>query len=745
MTQDNRVHVYHSVCRICHGGCLARLYVRNGRLIRVKPEKGSPFNLGQMCVKGLSTPEMMYHPSRLTTPLKRIGNRGAGKWEQIEWEQAMEEIAYHIRDLSQAFGPECIAIGQGTGRHHFMHVIRFANALGTPNWYEPGLANCLVPRITACQITHGGFVTADYYGKILPKIIIFWGHNPLISGPDGELSFPAKRALNAGAFGIAIDPRRSETAKRCGMWLPVRPGTDAALALAMIHVVIHENLFDTDFVEKWTTGFNELKHHVVSCSPEWASGLTGIPEPDIVRTARLYATHKPGVIEWGVALEHTPNAFQTVRAIAILRGLTGNIDIPGSDILGMNILRPYPVLRNALSPEQSRKRIGASEFKLLGGYRAVLPSAHIPGIFSAILTGKPYPVKAVLNFGSNPLLTIPNPRTIHQALMALDLFVVADFFMTPTAALADYILPAAMWPEVNQTIELPFVSDNAVLAQQRVVTVEKCRQDEEVLIDLSRRLSLPGSGDSLEDILDYRLSSLDVTFQQLKDLTMIYPPHEYRKFEKQGFRTPSRKFEFYSHALKRMGYDPMPCYQEPPESPLSQPALATRFPLVLTTGSRRKEFFHSEHRQIRSLRSRRPRPLAEIHPNTANVRGIKDGDSVVISSPRGRIRMTASLITDIREDMVNIEHGWWFPEKGPPEFGVWDANANLLTSGAPPYDTALGTYQLRALLCEIEKADSTPDINSGAMNSNSNYTITDDSVLNSTKKTASFISGEQCE
>ncbi len=705
MMKTDDIRSYLSVCRICHGGCLARLYVKNGRLIRVKPEPGSPFSHGQMCVKGLTTPEMMYHPSRLMSPLKRTGKRGEGGWEKIGWDQALDEIADGIRNITETFGPEAVVLGQGTGRHHYMHVIRFANMLGTPNWYEPGLANCFIPRITACQFTYGGFVTADYYGEKTPETILFWGHNPLVSNSDGELSFSVKKAMHAGAVGIAIDPRRSETAKRCQVWLPIRPGTDAALALAMIHVIIYDDVYDKDFVENWTTGFDRLKSHVRDYTPQWAAQITGISATDIIETARRYALNKPGVIEWGVALEHTPNAFQTVRAVALLRGITGNIDIPGGDILGMNILNPYPVLRDKLPPEQSRKRIGGSEFKLLGGFRALFPSAHIPGVFSAIVTDVPYPVKAILNIGANPLTTVANPRLVHQALMKLDMLVVADFFMTPTAALADYILPSAMWPEIDHIVELPFVVENAVFAQQKVAQVGECRQNEGILDDLAKRLSLPGSEESFEDILDYRLLPLGVTFRQLTERSFVYPPHEYRKFEKKGFRTPSKKVELYSRSLDRLGYDPLPDYKEPPESPVSCPELSDRFPLILTTGSRRKEFFHSEHRQIQTLRAKRSMPLAEMHPETAATRGIRNGDVIWVISPRDRIRMVACVTEDIRKDVVNIDHGWWFPEKDGPDFGVWESNANLLTSDRPPYDPAFGTYQLRALLCNIEKVN----------------------------------------
>lgn len=701
----NKEKILRSVCRICHGGCGALLSVKDGKLLKVKPNPDSPFNRGQMCIKGTATPEIMYHPSRLLSPLKRNGDRGSNQWKEISWDTALTEIANRLDYIRQESGPESISLGQGTGRHHFMHVIRFANSLGTPNWYEPGLANCLLPRITVSKLTYGGFVVADYYGKVTPKTILFWGHNPVITGPDGELSFPVKKALQDGSFGIAIDPRRSETARMCQMWLPIRPGTDAALALAMAHIIINEGIYDKEFVEKWTKGFSELKEHVSMYTPQWAEAISGIPSDTIIAAARRYAIDKPSVLEWGVAIEQNTNSLQTVRSVALLRALTGNIDIPGGDILGMNILRPYPVMANHLPKGMRQKRIGAEQFKLLSGFRSFIPSAHIPGLFRAMRTGDPYRIHALLIFGGNPLVTVANSHEVHESLTRLDLLVVTDLFMTPTAALADYVLPAAFWPETNQIIELPYVAENAVFAQQKVAQVGQCRQDEEIMIDLARRLHLPGSEETLEDILNHRLEPLGVTFKDLKRKKMVYPKHEYRKYQKKGFRTPSKKIEFYCRALERLGYDPLPTYKEPPESPINQPDLAREFPYVLITGSRRIEFFHSEHRQIQSLRKRRPHPTAEIHPITANKHGIANEDWIYISAPRGRIKMKAVITEDIQKGVISIDHGWWFPERNGPDFGVWESNANVLTSNDPPYDPAFGTYQLRGLLCSIEKVN----------------------------------------
>jgi len=677
--------------------------VENGRLIKVKGDSESPLSKGWMCIKGMATPEIAYHPLRLTEPLRRIGSKDHGKWEKASWDEVLDEIASKVDAIRKKSGPEAIAIGQGTGRHHYLHVVRFANALGTPNWYEPGLAQCFIPRITVCHLTYGDFVVGDYYGQVPPRCIVFWGHNPLVTGPDGELSFVVRRALEQGAEGIVIDPRCSETGKKCALWLPIRPGTDAALALAMIHVLIKEKIFDQDFVERWTVGFEALKEHIAPFTPEWAGAITSIPAKDIVKATRIYATHKPAILEWGVAIEQSTNSLQTVRAIALLRALTGNIDIPGGDILGMNVIEAYPTLKEKLPKEMLKKRLGADHYKLLGGWRAWMPSAHIPTLFKAMRTGEPYRIRALLIFGNNPLMTVANAKEVYHSLKELDLLAVSELFMTPTAALADYILPAASWPEVDQVIAYPLVARNVVMAQQKVIQVGQCRQDEWMMDELSKRLNLPGSEESLEDIMDYQLHPLGITFQDLKKQGFVYPPHQYKRYEKDGFRTPSKKVELYSKSLERMGYDALPTYKEPPESPLGSPELAEKFPYVLTTGCRRLEFFHSEHRQVESLRRKRPDPMVEIHPKTAMNHHIEQSDWVIVSSPRGSIRSKAFITEDIHPNVINVEHGWWFPEKGGPDFGFLESNANVLTSNDPPYDPAFGSYQLRGLLCHIKK------------------------------------------
>lgn len=695
--------VVKSICRVCHGGCGALVHVEDGRVITVKGDPKSPISRGWMCVKGLKSPDIANHPDRLKYPLKRAGGRGENRWTQIGWPEALDEISNRIDDIRKTHGPETIALGQGTGRHHYMHVVRFANALGTPNWYEPGLAQCFIPRVTVSHLTYGGFVTGDYYSSIKPKCILFWGHNPLVTCADGELAPAVKRVMTEDCATIAIDPRRSKTAKRCKTWLAIRPATDAALALAMINVIISEGLFDKEFVADYTTGFTLLQAHVARYTPEWAEAITWIKAEDIVKTSRTYAMSKPAVLDWGLGLEQNSNSLQTVRAVAILRAITGNLDIPGGDIMGMNILKGYPILKDKLPPEASKKRIGGEEFKLLSGWRAYMPSAHIPGLFRAMTEGVPYKIRSLLIFGGNPLLTVSNPRKVYEALNSLDFLCVTDLFMTPTARLADYVLPAAFWTEIDHVQGFPLVAENYAYAQTAITHTAECRQDEWIIDELSKRLSLPGSDMSYKDIYAHQLSPVGLTHNELACKGYHTPPHKYKKYLEHGFRTPSKKVELFSSVLKRMGYAPLPEYAEPPEGPISSPELLAEYPFVLITGSRSVEFFHSEQRQVASLLRLHPHPFCELHPTAAASAGISEGDWTVVSTMRGEAKFKAHVTEDIHPNVISVEHGWWFPERALEPESLWESNANCLTADVPPYDPAFGSYRLRGLLCNIRR------------------------------------------
>lgn len=679
------------------------LHVRDDRLVKIEGDRESPLNHGRLCPIGTVTLDLVYHPDRLKYPMRRVGARGSGKWERISWDRALDEISERLLSIREEFGPEAIAMGTGTGRHHIRWVSRFGHALGTPNWCEPGFAQCFHPRVNTCLLTFGDFPVSDYTGDVAPELIMFWGHDPTNSGPDGETRFNVHEALAHNPKTIVIDPRQTDLAKRADVWLQVRPGVDDALALSMLNVIIEEELYDKPFVARWTHGFDALRERVKGYSPEWAEPITWVAAEKIRAAARLFAATRPALLEWGCAIEHTPKCIQTVRAVSMLPALTANIDIPGAWVFGMHGLGRFPSLIENLTPEANAKRLGADRFKLLGGEGADSPAAHIPTLLQAMREGKPYPVKAFLVFGNNTLSTYANSARVYESLIKLDFMVCADLFMTPTAELADIVLPAASWPELNQLAGLPTIAANVVLAQQKAVRIGECKSDEEIFVELARRMKLPVGTETVEDVLDAQLAAgtLGITFDELKRRGFVKLPFKYRKFENGGFKTPTGKIELYSTRLEALGYPPLPYYEEPPESPLNTPEIARDYPLVLTTGGRIPFFFNSEHRQIANLRKARRHPLAEIHPATAARYGIANGDWIWVETRRGQIQQKAKLTTGIDPRVVHVEHGWWFPEEPAPEYGIWKSNANLLTDNQPPYDPAMGTYQLRGLLCRI--------------------------------------------
>jgi anaerobic selenocysteine-containing dehydrogenase len=703
--QAEETRILKSVCRSCHGGCGVLLHVRDGKLIKVEGDRESPLNHGRLCPIGTVTVDLVYHPKRLHYPLRRQGPRGSGQWQRVSWDEALDEISERLLAFRRDFGPESIALGTGTGRHHIRWVSRFGHALGTPNWCEPGFAQCFHPRVNTSILTFGDFPVCDFTGETPPQCMLFWGHNPVNSGPDGETRFNVHEALAHQPKIIVVDPRQTELAKRADIWLQVRPGADDALALAMLNVLIGERLYDEPFVNRWTHGFESLAERVREHTPEWAEPITWVKADAIRAAARLFARTRPAMLEWGCAIEHTPKCIQTVRAVSMLPALTGNIDVPGGWVFGMHGLGRFPSLIENLSPETNAKRLGADRFKLLCGEGADLPAAHIPTLLQAMREGKPYPVKAFLIFGNNTLVTYANALQAREALMKLDFIVCADLFMTPTTELADIVLPAAAWPELDQLAGLPTVAANVVLAQQKAVQIGECKSDEEIFVELARRMKLGVCTEEVEDVLNSQLRAggLGITFNELKQRGFIKVPFKYRKYENGGFKTPTGKIELYSTRFEQMGYDPLPSYREPPESPLATPEIAKKYPLILTTGARIAHFFNSEHRQIETLRKAHRYPIVEIHPQTAAPLGIESGDWVIIETRRGRICQKAKLTSGIDPRVIHAEHGWWYPEISDPEHGVWRSNVNVLTDNQPPYDPAMGTYQLRGLLCRIER------------------------------------------
>jgi anaerobic selenocysteine-containing dehydrogenase len=690
--------VVKSHCRMCHGGCGVLVYTKNGRVAKIAGDPDCPINHGTLCSKGLASAQLVYHPDRLTYPVRRVGPKASGKWERISWDEALDTIAERINSYKVSSGAESIVMGYGTGRENEAAIYRFANLLGTPNVLTAGHF-CYGPRIATSILTCGTNPIVDYENN--PKCIMVWGNNIVISNPDEYKGEPFSVALSKGAKLIAVDPRMTRIAARADVWLQLRPGTDSALALGMLNVIVKEGLYDKAFVENHVYGWEPFVKRVNEYPLDRVEEITWVPREKILQAARLFATTKPAGIQWGVAIEQQINCADNDRLLMALMGITGNIDVPGGQVLFQT-----PRIRNVghfgahrmLPDVQREKRLGGERFRLAGNFGMINPKC----VWDAVLTEKPYPVKMLFFISSNPLMTRANAREVYRALQKVDFMAVSDFFITPTAELADIVLPSATW------LEMDYIGDfwkrhGYLLPRRKVIQVGECRSDHEMLNDLAHRV---GQGehwwDNFEQALDWILAPMGITWKDFRKMDYIRGERIEQKYNLKGFSTPTRKFELYSTLLEKLGYDPLPQYREPLESPYSKPEWSEQFPYILITGRRLPGFFHSENRQLPWARELHRDPVVEIHPDTAKKEGIREGDWVVIESPRGKVRQRAKLFEGMDPRVVSAEHAWWFPERKDPGHGWDESNINILTDNAyENCDPAMGATHIRTLLCRI--------------------------------------------
>jgi len=700
--REMEVYGYDSVtrshCRMCHGGCGVLVYTRNGKAVKISGDPDCPINHGTLCSKGIASTQLAYHPDRLTYPVKRIGPKGSGQWKRISWDEALDTIASRILKYKEKFGAESIVMGYGTGRENEAVIYRFANLLGSPNVLTAGHF-CYGPRIATSILTCGTNPIVDYEND--PKCIMVWGNNLVISNPDCYKGEPFSVSLNKGAKLIAVDPRLTRIAARADIWLQLRPGTDTALALGMINVIVNEELYDRGFVEKYVHGWEPLVNRVNEYPLDKVARITWVPKVKIREAARLFATVKPAAIQWGVAIEQQITCADNNRALMALMGITGNIDIPGGQMLfkSPEIINVGRFGAHRMLPEeQKKKRLGGDRFRLAGNFAIINPKC----VWDAILQEKPYPVKMLFFISSNPVITRANAKEVYRALEKVEFMAVSDFFLTPTAELADIVLPAATW------LEMDYIGDfwkrhGYLLPRRKVIQVGECRSDHEMLNDLGHRV---GQGeywwDTFEGGLDYILEPTGITWKEFKKTDYMRGEVRYEKYKQTGFSTPTRKFEIFSTVLDSWGIDPLPQFTEPPESPYSTPELYKKYPYIIITGRRLPGFFHTENRQLPWMRELHRDPVVEIHPDTAKKEGIREGDWVVIESPRGSIRQRAKIFAGIDPKVVSAEHGWWFPEIKDPGHGWEESNINILTDNSyEACDPAMGATPVRTLLCRI--------------------------------------------
>lgn len=702
----------------CHGGCGVLLYTKDGRLVKVEGDPDNPHNQGRLCVRCLSLPDVVNHSDRLKFPMKRVGKRGEDKWQQISWDEAYDTIYQKFSDIKEKYGPESVIFAQGTGRDIPAYISRLAYAYGSPHYMcLMSGDSCYFSRTEGMLITAGTFAVMDcsqYFPDRyanpqwkVPETIIVWGNNTVVSNADGFYGHWLVDCMKRGSKLIVVDPRLTWLASRADVWLQIRPGTDAALAMGMLDTIIKEGLYDKKFVDEWTFGFDQLAERAAEYPVARVADITWIPEGKILAAARLFAKSKPAAIQWGFAVDSMVESFPTGRAISSLFLVTGNLDVPGGMI---TVSPPYGVdswvgewgYGEFVSEEAKSRRLGQRKISS----KWIQPD----DVVETLQTDKPYPVRAAWIQANNPIACMgADPKRLYEGLKKLEFVVVVDVFKTPTAvALADILLPVATYPE-RDGLRAVWYNVGAI---NKATQFGETKSDMEINLELGRRFNPKAwPWANVQEMFSDKLKDAGVTFEELREHGgQKYPPFEYLKYEKglerpdgkPGFNTPSGKVELYSRFLEEIDLDPLPYFEEPTESPLSTPEVYQEYPLVLTTGARTWGFFHSEHRQIARLRALRPDPLVEIHPETAAKYGIRDGDWVWIENRRGRARSKAKITPIIDPRVIHADHAWWYPEKDAAEpklFGMWDVNINKLVPWLPGRSGYGANY--KSLLCRI--------------------------------------------
>jgi anaerobic selenocysteine-containing dehydrogenase len=710
----------------CHLGCGVLLYTnQNGTLVKVEGDPDNPFNGGRLCPRCLALPEVVNHPQRLMYPMKRDPKkRGQDAFERISWEQAYDLIAEKFEQYRTQYGPETVMFWQGTGRDIAPWITRLAWSYGSPN-YVVALSgtSCYAPRVAGCRVSSGAFWLGDYSQQFIdrydnpqwkvPECILIWGNNPVVSNSDGLYGHWVTDCMKRGSKLITVDPKRTWLANKSQVFLQLRPGTDAALAMAMLNVMITEGIYNKEFVDLWCYGFDELAERVSEFTPERVQQITWVEADKIREAARMFAAADGAIVQWGVAVDMTKETLPAGQAISALFEITGNIDNPGGMIAPPSILYYAGGWGRELVPEDVRaaKKIGNDVYPL---FKAAMGPASTDECIVTLETKQPYELKAVWLQTVNPLAcTGPDPKRTLAALNTLEFIVVVDIFMTPTAmALADVLLPGATFPERNGIR----VGDGVQRGESinKVTTIGECKSDMQINLELGKRLNPDAwPWQTVEEMYTFILKDTGMTFEELQQNAPAYLPFEYHKHEKGllrsdgqvGFETRTGRIELWSTLYSAVGLDPLPYFEEPAPGPGSTPELLEEYPLVLTTGARQVGLFHSEHRQIPHLRALHPQPILQIHPETAQKYGFAEGDWVWVENERGRAKRVVNLTTALDPRVCSTDHAWWYPE-APQEakdglFGLWDLNINQLITYQPGKSGLGSNY--KTLLCRVYK------------------------------------------
>ena len=736
-----------SNCHHCGYLCGFDVQVEGGRVVGLQPDSSRyPYDesIARSCVRWKWNLEELESPDRINYPLRRVGERGSGQWERVSWSQALDDIASRLKDLAAAHGPQTLASAIGGPHASFWPLHRFMNLFGSPNNMGIGQI-CWNPRVWMDTLAFGWPIEADIDAR-LTKAVFLWGTNPAES--DNSAFWRSLLHLERqGIPLVVIDTRFTKTARHAEHYIQPRPGTDCVLALAMVNVIISEQLYDRDFVEEWCTGFEGLIDHVAPYSPSYAERVCGVPADQVREIARLFAQPGPTALVSGRGVDQVgKNTLPTHRVLTILRAITGNVDRKGAMCIGeMSTFIPEVDLEMSayLSPEGRAAQLNAGVSPLqsyegydkvqesvsrLGGRRLpmrYLASAHPQLVWQAMVTGEPYPIRALICMATNPLVTYADTHLVYEALKSLDLLVVLEYYMTPTAQMADYVLPSA------QAFERPLFQAHGGVADfayggDAAIEPRHLRRDDYLFFrELGIRL---GQGDhwpdaTFRDALRRTLDPSGQSWEEFCKTGIHYAPNRYGKHlepdpgtgEPQGFSTPSGKVELSNALLQSMGSTlyPVPAKAEGTgrwmvegtEPPTLQTEEGQAYPLTMITGARMQPYWASAYRNIEDARRRHPLATATVSAATAQACGFREGQEVRVFNDKGSATFVLQ-VDDMADGVISVEYGWWYPEEEPGEpglSGLWKSNVNLLTSGSLDIcEPLVGTWVYNGIPCYVE-------------------------------------------
>lgn len=656
----------------CPDTCALEVSVRDGQAVKLRGAADMPFTHGALCTKVAHYLERVHSGQRLRHPMKRVGRKGEGRFERISWDEALDTIAARFGEIAaedpRAILPYSYAGTMGLVQGESLDR-RFFHRLGAAQLER---TICASAGALGWKASIGASIGADPEAVAEAGLILIWGANPVVSNVHGwRHLLEAKRR---GARLICIDPRRSETAARCDLHLAPWPGSDGALALAMMQVLIAEDRLDHDYIARHTLGYDALAERVRTCTPEWAAALTGLPAAVIRSLAREYGDQPRTLIRLNYGLNRHAGGGMAVRNIACLPALTGAWRHAGCGAL-LSSSGNFPVDEAALTRPELYPQVAGRTPRTI----------NMAFIGDALLQTQNPPIRALYVYNANPVAVAPNSRQVRAGFAREDLFcVVHELFQTDTADFADILLPATSQLE-HRDVHRTYGHLYAVANFPAIAPLHEARSNTEVFRLLAARMGYtePALFDSDEalaaaafDLGDVRARGLEPDALAARGWARLNLPAPFVPFAHGGFPTPSGKCEFHSSLLERLGQDPLPAWHPPAESVISNPALAARYPLALLTPPARN-FLNSSFANLPRFRDGEGGPKLEIHPEDADGRGIRDGMKVRIHNDRGAFHAQAVLSTGVRRGVVVSPSIWWQKLSGDGH------NANAVTSSIP--------------------------------------------------------------